>query len=221
MTPSKDPNIIIREAWGEEKEVGFRGIEHIDMPEEEMMELIDKYGDTLIELDKIDEEYEGLEWCWQVGRIVSQMDDRGAFAKINRYTDIDIGDDWTLIRYVNFYKLFPEGNFDSRLSKSVYFELAIGERLQESKKAYNRLINYQDGDEIILPSVYEVRAWANIETLDIQKIVETIKREARGQTSNLNDEKILRGVRRVLIMKGEDPERVDKEDIAKVDSIND
>jgi len=216
MSPSKEPNIIIREAWGDEKEVGFRGIEHIDMPEEEMMDLIEKYGDTLIELDEIDKEYEGLEWCWQVGRVVSQMDDRGDFAKLNRYSDIDIGDDWTLLRYVNFYKLFPEGGYDQRLSKSVYFEFTVGQRLEKAKKAYDRLMNWHSDDQIINPTIYEVRAWANTESLEIKDIVQTIEREAKGQTSNLDVDKIYRGVRRVYMMKGEDPEQVDKDDIHEV-----
>lgn len=221
MSPSKEPNIIIREAWGDEKEVGFRGIEHIDMPEEEMMDLIEKYGDTLIELDEIDNEYEGLEWCWHVGRVVSKMDDRGDFAKLNRYTDIDIGDDWTLLRYVNFHKLFPGGGYDQRFSKSVYFEFAVGQRLEKSKKAYDRLMNWHTGDQIINPTIYEVRAWANTESLEIKDIVQTIKREAKGQTSNLDVDKIHRGVRRVYIMKGEDPEQVDKDDIHEVWDDND
>jgi len=215
MTPSKQPNIIIREAWGDEKEVGFRGIEHIDMPEDEMMDLIEKYGDTLIELEEIDEKYDGLEWCWQVGRVVSQMDDRGEFAKLNRYSDIDIGDDWTLMRYVNFYELFLDGDYEPDLSKSVYFEFTVGQRLEESKKAYERLMNHYD-DEIINPTVYEVRAWANTDSLNINNIIQTIQREAKGQTSNLDSDKIHRGVRRVFIMKGEDPDRVDKDDITEV-----
>lgn len=221
MSPSNEPNIIIREAWGDEKEVGFRGIEHIDMPEEEMMDLIEKYGDTLILLDEIDKKYEGIEWCWHVGRVVSQMDDRGDFAKLNRYSDIDIGDDWTLMRYVNFYRLFPDGDFDQRLSKSVYFEFTVGERLEESRKAYKRLINYPEGDEILNPTVYEVRAWANTDDLDIESVVENIKREAEGQTSNLDIDKIHRGVRRVFIMEGENPEEVDKSDITEVLNNND
>lgn len=216
MTPGDEPNIIIREAWGDEKEVGFRGIEHIDMPEEEMMELIGKYGDTLIALDEIDNKYDGIEWCWHVGRVVSQMDDRGDFAKLNRFTDIDIGDDWTLMRYLNFYKLFPDGDYDPRISKSVYFEFAVGERLEESRKAYSQLMNFHDGDDIINPTVYEVRTWANIEDIDMKNIVETIQREAKGQTSNLDIDQIFRGVRRVLIMKGRNPGKVDKEDLLPI-----
>lgn len=221
MTPSNEPNIVIREAWGNEKEVGFRGIEHIDMPEEEMMDLINKYGNTLIELDKIDNRYDGIEWCWQVGRVVSQMDDRGDFAKLNRYSDIEIGDDWTLMRYLNFYKLFPNGGYDERVSKSVYFEFAVGERLEKSEKAYNRLVEYPDGDDIVNPSVYEVRTWANADTLDIEKIVGILQDEAKGQTSNLDVNKVHRGVRRVFIMEGENPEQVDKNRVAEVLRDND
>lgn len=215
MTSSKEPNVIIREAWDDEKEVGFRGIEHIDMPEDEMIELIDKYGDTLIALDDIDEEYDGLEWCWHVGRVVSQMDDQGDFAKLNRYTDIDIGDDWTLMRYVNFYELFPDGDYNREISKSVYFELTVRERMDESEESYYRLINHYD-DKIINPTVYEVRAWATTDSLNVRNVVDAIQREAKGQTSNLDIEKIHRGVRRVLIMAGEDPESVEKEDIERV-----
>jgi len=215
MTPSKEPNVIIREAWGDEKEVGFRGIEHIDMPEDEMMELIDKYGDTLIALDEIDKEYDGLEWCWHVGQVVSQMDDRGDFAKLNRYTNIDIGDDWTLIRYVNFYELFPDGDYNPEISKSVYFELTVQERMEKSEEAYNRLIDYYD-DKFINPTVYEVRAWATTDSLNVRNIVKAIQREAKGQTSSLDVENIHRGVRRVLIMAGKDSKSVEKEDIERV-----
>lgn len=221
MTPSKEPNIVIREAWGEEKEVGFRGIEHIDMPEKEMLDLIEKYGDTLIALDEIDNEYDGLEWCWHVGRVVSQMDDRGDFAKLNRYTDINIGDDWTLMRYVNFYKLFPDGDYDPRISKSVYFELTVGKRLEKAETAYKNLRNHQRDGEIINPAVYEVRTWANVENFDIDTIVETIQREAKGQTSNLDVNKIHRGVQRVLIMEGEVSEKVEKEDVIQAMSDDD
>jgi len=216
MTPSKEPNVVIREAWGDEKEVGFRGIEHIDMPEEEMIELIDKYGDLLIELDSIDNKYGGLEWCWQVGRVVSKMNNRGDFAKLNRYSDINIGDDWTLMRYLNFYKLFPDGGYDERMTKSVYFEFAVGERIEKSEKAYSRLVEYHEGDDIVNPAVYEVRTWANIDTLDIEEVVETLQDEAEGQTSSLDVDKVYRGVRRVFIMEGKNPERVDKSRVAKV-----
>lgn len=220
MSHNQEPNVIIREAWGDEKEVGFRGIEHIDMPEKEMRELIRKYGDTLIALDEIDEEYSGLKWCWHVGKVVSQMDERGEFAKLNRYSDIDIGDDWTLMRYVNFYKLFPDGNYDPRISKSVYFELAVGERLDEAKEAYRNLKKFQDGDGIVSPTVYEVRAWASIDNHDIDSIVATLKREAKGQTSNLDVEKIHRGVRRVLLMEGMEPDRVERDRVADAISKN-
>jgi len=216
MSPSKEPNVVIREAWGDEKEVGFRGIEHIDMPEEEMLDLIDKYGDTLIALDEIDKEYDGLEWCWYVGEVVSQMDDRGDFAKLNRYTDISIGDDWTLLRYVNFYKLFPEKEFDPRISKSVYLEMCVGERLDKARKAYENLVSFDEGDDIIAPAVYEVRAWANTSTFDVESIINILQEEAKGQTSNLNADKLHRGVKRVLIMEGKDLEETSKDDVIQV-----
>lgn len=209
MTRDREPNIVIREAWGNEKEVGFRGIEHIDMPEQEMLDLIDKYGDILIKLDEVEDKYEGLDWCWHIGRIVSQMDDRGDFAKLNRYTDIDIGDDWTLLRYVNFYKLFPDGDFHPDISKSVYFEFAVAERIEGSKRAYERLVNYNDG-EIINPAIYEVRTWFNTESFELSAVVNCLLEEAKGQTTNLNIDKIHRGVRRVYIMEGKDPDIVER-----------
>ena len=216
MSPSKEPNIVIREAWGDEKEVGFRGIEHIEMPEEEMLDLIDKYGDTLIALDEIDEEYDGLDWCWHVGEVVSQMNNKGDFAKLNRYTDLDIGDDWTLLRYINFYKLFPKKGFDDRISKSVYMEMCVGERLDEARKAYENLVNFHGGSDIIVPAVYEVRAWANTPSFDVESIVGVLQEEAKGQTSNLDTDKLHRGVKRVLIMEGKDPEGASKEKVIQV-----
>ncbi len=213
MGPEQEPNIVIREAWGEEKEVGFRGIEHIDMPEEQMRDLIDKYGETLIELDEIDQEYDGLEWCWHVGRVVHDMDDRGEFAKLNRYSDIDIGHDWNIRRYVNFYQLFPEGGYDDRISKSVYLELCITERLEKGKKAYQRLVSYHEGADVVNPSVYEVRAWVNTDNFDVENIVESLKEEAATQTTDLGIEQLHRGVRRVLIMNGDNPGTVEREDV--------
>lgn len=212
MSGKREPNIVIREAWGDEKEVGFRGIEHIDMPVQEMRDLIDKYGDTLIELQEVSEDHDGIEFYWQAGRVVANMDDRAEFAKLARYSDLDI-DDWTLKRYANFYRLFPDHDFDSRISKSVYIELSVGERLEVARDAYDNLVNYSDGEDVVKPTVYEVRSWFTAEDYSVKTIVKTLKREAKGQTSNLDEEKLLRGVKHVYILEGIDPEEVTKEDV--------
>lgn len=212
MSRKTEPNIVIREAWGDEREVGFRGIEHIDMPVQEMRDLIEKYGDTLIELQEVGEEHDGVEFYWQAGRVVANMDDRAEFAKLARYSDLDI-DDWTLRRYANFYRLFPEHDFDPRISKSVYTELSIGERLGIAKEAYENLINYHDGDKIVIPTVYEVRAWVTAEDYSINSIIETLEREAKGQTNELDEQKLLKGVKHVFILEGKDPESVTPHDI--------
>lgn len=212
MSGKKEPNIVIREAWGDEKEVGFRGIEHIDMPVEEMRELIEKYGDTLIELQETSEEHDGVEFYWQAGRVVANMDDRAEFAKLARYSDLDI-DDWTLRRYANFFKLFPDHDFDPRISKSVYIELSVGDRLGVAREAYDNLVSYHNGDDILKPAVYEVRTWFTSEDYSVESVVETLIREAKGQTTNLDENKLLRGVKHVYILEGIDPENVTRADI--------
>lgn len=200
-----EPTIVIREVRGK-KRVGFRGIKHIEMPEEEMRELIEKYGDTLISLQEIDEEFDGLDWRWHVGRVVDEMDDRAQFAKLNRYSPIDFGDDYTLKRYHNFYRMFPDADYDPTIKKSIYMELCVGERLDESRVAYDRMIEAD-----IHPPVYAIRAWSKLEDVDTKSVVEALLKEGKHQTSNLGPDKLYRVARDVFVLGGRNPEGVDRE----------
>lgn len=207
----EEPDIVVREVMGE-KRIAFRGLESLDISEKDDVNWVEDYEDALIELSDIeDSDLEGVELAWNAGRAVARAGDEAKFAKLVRQSEIDIADPYTLQRYHNFYKMFRQGDYDTDYPLSVYTELAITERVDKGRDAFDRL--KEEGE---IPRVYEVRAWAKCyqqNDFTTNNIVENILQESKTQTGDLDSEQLIEGVDRVLLMAGIEDRDVDQEGV--------
>ncbi|MDB2265726.1 hypothetical protein PM025_16630 [Halorubrum ezzemoulense] len=217
MSPEKEPNIVVREVRGEKK-VGFRGMEYVDMPESEMRDMVNEFGDTIIELYEADNEYEGLEKYWSFGKIIEDHTggdvDNSKLDEILRYSTLDISQTYDLKLWHNFYQMFPNGRYDPAIPWSIYRDMVVDKRIEESKDVFDRLQSGLNGDES--PRTYEYRAFLRCDSYNTKHIVEVFKDLGKNQTSNMTLEKLVEGVERVKIMSGENTSDVSREELKQV-----
>ena len=215
MSNDGKPQIIIRNLRGK-KRVGVRGFEAYQRADE-IRELVNRYGDALIELEEIEEQSSGLERRWRIGKVIeshieSDEEDVARLTELAEYCTFDIEDVYTLRRYNNFYRMFPNGEYDPAFSKSKYQEFTTNKRIDKgAREAYDRLKEHD-----INPTVWEIRAWGSVEDFDdLSEIVQQVYDQGATQTTGMEDdiEKVLRGVKRVSIMGGNDPSAITEESI--------
>lgn len=199
---SNDPNIEIIELRGT-KRISFRGMENLQRSEEELRSWVDEYEQGLIAIDDAIEDFDGLEQWWHIGEAVENAigdsEGRAELAKLTRHSGLNI-DEYTLKRYQNFYQMFPEGDYDTEIPRSIYTELAIGQRLKAGRKAYDRIVEANG-----TPRVYEVRAWGKCFEADdfsLSTIAHNVIEEGKTQTNEIGSEKIFEGTKWVIIMSG-------------------
>jgi len=215
MSADGEYEISIRKIKGEMR-VGVEGFEHIKDREQrdEIREIVEQYGDYLIELKNIRENHSGLDEKWHMGRVISNVDDEVTLAELARHCTFDIGANYNLTRNENFYSLFPEQNYDESFGVSLYDELCTNKRVEKgAKEAYDRL---QEHD--IEPSVWAIRAWGSLEDYDdLENIIKTIYKKGRSQTTQLDSDvnKVAEGVRVIQIMAGNGME-IHKEEIREM-----
>lgn len=201
---SNDPNIEIIELRGT-KRIGFRGMKNLQRSEEELRAWVDEYEQGLIAIDDAVEDYDGLEQWWHIGKAVDKAvedsEGRAELAKLTRHSGLDI-DQYTLKRYQNFYRMFPDEDYDPGVPRSIYTELAVGQRLDAGREAYDRMVEVEGR-----PRVYEVRAWGKCFEADdfsLPTVVHNVIEEGKTQTNELDSQKLLEGTRWVILMSGGD-----------------
>lgn len=211
---ANEPDIVIKEVLGD-KRIAFRGLDSLDISEQDNENWVEDYEDALIELSNVEEEgYQGAELAWNAGRAVDMAGDEAKMAKLVRHSEIDIADPYTLQRYYNFYKMFNDGDYDPDYPVSVYTELAVAER---SDAGRNALSNLNDAD--IIPRVYEVRAWAKCyeeNDFSLHNAVKYLIRESRTQTDGLDSQQLIQGVSRIFLMAGDGDRQVDRDEVKEI-----
>lgn len=162
--PDIDPDVTVIEVRGE-KEIGFKGMKHLEMPEEEKDKIHDVYAEIIIELDNIKDEYVGADRAWHVGRVMDEYDvqnhsemtleDLGAFNTIEDMYARRL----FYARYI--YEFWPEQQYDPRHSITALGELASravnADRETEARSGYERVVS---NDEVLTKP--DVLVWSTI-----------------------------------------------------------
>lgn len=212
----EEPNIIVREIRGKKK-VGFRGMEYIEKPESEMRELVEEKGDAIIEFHDTEEDLTGPDKYWNYGRLVEEYTDEGLNEELREllnYSTLDIAQSYDLRLFHNFYKMFPEGEYDPDYPWAIYREMVVDKRFEESQDVFKRLQEQMDDEAT--PRTYEYRAFLKCDTYDLPSILEALYGLGSNQTSGLDVGKAAEGARRVRIMAGEDPSDVSEDRVEKI-----
>lgn len=199
--PEIDPDISIMEVRGE-KELGFMGMKHVEMSEEEKDRIHEVYSDILIDFDDVKDEYEGVDRAWHIGRL---MDEHDVYDR-DEITLTDLGafntmDDMYARRlfFARFiYEFWPNQRYDRQHSIRVLGELASRAtnqgREDEAYEGYQQLVM---ADEDL--AVKDVFAWSKVEDHSLDDIVAKVADQYDSKS------KVARGVKRVLYLCDENP----------------
>lgn len=175
--PEIDPDVTVIEVRGE-KEIGFKGMKHLEMPEAKKDEIHDVYTDIIIELDDIKDEYDGADRAWHVGRVMEEysvqerddmtLEDLGAF---NTMDDM-YARRLFYARYI--YEFWPDQQYDPRHSVATLGELASratnSDRVEQARNGYGRIM---DHEEILTKP--DVLTWYNVgEDPELSEIVAAV-----------------------------------------------
>lgn len=212
---SDKPNIIVEEIRGK-KRVGFRGMEYIDKPESEMRELVEEFGDAIIALYEVEKEYESPDRQWHYGRVIDEHvdDDLSGLTQLWQYSTLEVVQRYDLKLYWNFYRLFPDGEYDSDYPWAMYSDMVKDKRMDESRGVFDRLQTELEDDEV--PRTYEYRAYLKCDSYGVAQAVQTLHELGESQTGKLTTERLIEGVKRIRIMASEDPSVVTAERIESV-----
>lgn len=215
MSSDDQNNIIVEEVRGK-KRVGFRGMQYIDKPESEMRELVEEYGDVIIALYEINEEYDSPDQQWQYGRVIDEHveDDLSGLTEIWQYSTLEVVQRYDLKLYRNFYQLFPDGDYDSDYPWALYSDMVKDKRMDKSKEVFDRLQAALGDDE--RPRTYEYRAYLNCDNYGVIQAVQALHDIGENQTGKLTTERLVEDAKRIRIMAGEDPSVVTPERVAAV-----
>lgn len=207
MSSDEQPNIIVEEIRGK-KRVGFRGMQYIDTPESEMRELVVEYGDAIIALYEANEQYETPDRQWHYGRIIDEHveEDLSGLTQLWEYSTLEVAQRYDLKLYRNFYKLFPNGEYDSDYPWALYSDMVKDKRMDESREVFDRLQEGLDDDEV--PRTYEYRAFLDCDSYGVLQAVQALCDIGESQTGKLTTERLVQGAKRIRIMAGEDPSAV-------------
>lgn len=172
-TPEIEPDITVMEVRGE-KEIGFMGMKHLELPEDEKDKIHNVYADIIIALDDIKDEFRGADRAWHIGRVLDEynvsgnpdmtMTDLGAFNTISEMYAR------RLIYARNIHEFWPDKQYDPRHSVTALGELVSRARnkdIEETMRSgYNRLL---DADEDLTKT--DVLLWDQLDSTALQDIV--------------------------------------------------
>lgn len=215
MANEEKPNIIVEEIRGK-KRVGFQGMQYIDEPESEMRELVEEYGDTIIDLHEVEEEYESPDQQWHYGRVIDEHveDDLSGLTEIWQYSTLEVVQRYDLKLYRNFYRLFPNGEYDSNYPWAIYSDMVKDKRMDKAREVFDRLQTVLGDDE--RPRTYEYRAYLNCNNYGVIQAVQALHDIGESQTGKLTTDRLVQGAQRIRIMAGEDPSVVTHERVEAV-----
>lgn len=211
----ENPNIVVREIRGEKK-VGFRGLEYIERDEEELRRLVKKRKETIIRLHEANERG-SPQREWEFGRVVESTASGGENSELKdilNYSTLNIAQSYDLKLFRNFYRMFPDGEFDEELPWALYREMLVDKRLDEFHEVYSRIIEDIPDNETV--RTYEYRAYLNADDSDVVSIIKALYNLGERHTSGLTPEKTTEGVRHIRVMAGEDHDVVSEEQVSEI-----
>jgi len=209
---SEEYEIEITEVMGS-KQVAVKGVKHLGETEE-LRESIEKYSDAVIQLDKISEEYEGIERWWESGKVITEevdsKDDGSQLRELLEYCPtIEYKHRRTFQRWRNFYLLFPEKGYDSKFSETFYRELCSNKPTEKTREAYDIL---RDADKEPHRSV--ISAWRKTEKNNIDSKTEISRifiRKALKESKKFTEEDLKYFTELCLELNGLEPKIQDNE----------
>lgn len=195
--PDIEPDITVIDVRGE-KQVAFRGLDQLHIPESDKDEIHDIYGDIIIALDAVKDRYVGPDRAWHVGRILDefdvQNDDDISLKELGKFNTIDDMYARRLFYARYIYTFWPDQNYDPRHSTTALGEFASralnSDRTEQSKRGYNRL--HDAGED--LPKD-DVLAWART---PLDPSLDDIVAELANVYSN--PKQIVDGVKRTVLL---------------------
>lgn len=200
---TEKPVIKIKEYRGQ-KHVTFTGMDHLDDEDIDMKSIDDNYGDAIVELHDIAEDYEdeSLDQYWNIGRVMDLTENREKFSSIYDFCPFDIGNTSELRRYHKLYTIFPNGNYSDDIVKTAYMEFCmIGyDRLDDAQDALNRLM---ESDRSI--RYREARSWTRLDDNTFEAMVHQAADDLRTKKNPTVDsiaEKLNHAVTSLAIMEG-------------------
>lgn len=214
MASNDEPNIIVEEIRGK-KRVGFQGMGAIDKPESEMRELVEKHGDAIIALHEVAEGYDAPDRQWHYGRIIDEHveEDLSGITQLWKYSTLEVVQRYDLKLYRNFYRLFPDGEYDSSYPWALYSDMVKDKRMEESREVFDRLQAGLDGES---PRTYEYRAYLDCDSYGVIQAIQALYDLGEGQTGRLTTDRLVEGAKRIRIMAGKDPSVVTPERVQAV-----
>lgn len=210
----EDPNIVVREIRGEKK-VGFRGLEYVERDESELRQLVEEKSETIIALHEADD-LESPDREWKFGQIIensSEEEDNTELENILKYSTLNIVQSYDLKLFRNFYRMFPDGDFDKDLPWALYREMLVDKRLDEFHEVYERMV--QEIPEHERLRTYEYRVYTSVDEYNIGNILEALFDLGKRHTSSLTARKAAEGVRHVRAMAGKDQEGISEESVGE------
>lgn len=144
-----EPDVTVVDVRGE-KEIGFKGMKHLEMSEEDKDKIHEVYSGIIIELDDIKDEFKGVDRAWHVGRVLQEHDVQSnpdmTFVELGAYNTISQMYARRLRYAENIYRFWPEKNYDPQHSVTALGELASRarneHRIDEAKRGYARLLEH-------------------------------------------------------------------------------
>jgi len=205
---------------GTEKDVALnREKEFYDETEEEndaRIEFTNAFGDFLITVDDICEQYEigSVEWHWELGRLLKERDvvnelDHNSHQRLADLIPVDEIDGDTLVGAQKIYELFPDRdelpdtNRVTMLRKLQYYADSV-------EDARNVLANAQEAG--FVPMNREIRVWKDVKPdPHLSKVAKEVNRRFPSYENPSSKVKFVRHVYHLC--------RVDKHDIPYDDEI--
>ena len=164
---------------------------------EALKSFMDRYEDLIFKLQEIDEEYNGVDRAWHLGRALveskNEAEGKFSFTELIPALPIDKFSSSLAYRYRKLYKMFPDQGYEQEHTHTFIHEIAQrAEDTSEAQEVYQRIV-----DAEITVDEKEVRAWDDVEEVDLQNIVRAV--EGRIDTG------IVESVKSVYILLGEQP----------------
>jgi|AntRauMinimDraft_4_1070384.scaffolds.fasta_scaffold02104_1 hypothetical protein len=208
-TPDIEPDITVMEVRGE-KEIGFMGMKHLELPEEEKDKIHNVYADIIIELDDIKDEFMGADRAWHIGRVMAEHsvdeNDDMTLADLGAFNTIDDMYARRLQYARNIYEFWPDKQYDPGHSVTALAELAsraTGKGEEETARAgYERILNA--GEDL---TKTDVLLWDKLESRELAEVVAITAAEYKRPDT------IAATVKRLWLLTDQSTDNVQKSDV--------
>lgn len=158
--PDVEPDVTVIEVMGEKK-LGFEGIKHLEMPEEQKDKIHDTYSNLIIDVDDLKDTFSGADLAWNVGRVLDEHNVEAnpdmKLGEIEAYCTLEKlhGRNLEFARYI--YRFWPNQEYNPIHSMTALGELATrahrSNRVEQAQSGYQRLRKHEEPltkDDVLL-----------------------------------------------------------------------